>query len=119
MTERAEFTPATKRKAMERTGGKCSGLVELKMSCDQPAVEVDHIKRCEIEPDNSLANARPLCRTHHLIKTRMDQAAAAKGRRIRKETKASQAKKQKIYSRNNLTKQARADAASWKERLGR
>ena len=92
MTSRAEFSDATKRKAMELCNGICRGLVELKMNCDQPAVEVDHIKRCEIEPDNSLENARPLCRMHHLIKTRMDAAAAKKGRKIRKETKASRRK---------------------------
>jgi hypothetical protein len=83
---------------MEARGGICAGLIELKMTCDQPAVEVDHIKRCEIEPDNSLDNARPLCRAHHLLKTRMDQAAAKKGRHIRRETKKSQKPKARIRS---------------------
>jgi 5-methylcytosine-specific restriction endonuclease McrA len=116
MSKRLEFTPGTKRKAMELCGGICRGLIELKMSCDQPAVEVDHIKRCEIEPDNSLENARPLCKAHHAIKTAMDTAAAKKGRAIRRETKKSQKPKAKIRSRNTLTKEYRD---SVKERYAR
>jgi 5-methylcytosine-specific restriction endonuclease McrA len=116
MSARLEFTPATKRKAMELCGGICRGLIELKMSCDQPAVEVDHIKRCEIEPDNSLENARPLCRAHHLLKSRMDAAAAAKGRRIRRETKKSQKPKAKIRSRGFIGHRKFDGTAVYKER---
>jgi hypothetical protein len=121
-TTRLEFSEKTKRLAYERTGGKCAGLIEIKATCDQPATQVDHIKRCSLQPDNSLANARPLCAMHHLIKTRMDAAADKKGRKIRRETKKSQAPKRKIasgaklQSRNNLTKAARAEA---RERMGR
>jgi hypothetical protein len=95
MTKRLEFSPATKRKAYELRGGKCPGLIELKMPCGKDLAEdceYDHIKRCEIEPDNSLENCRPLCRIHHAIKTVMDAKDAARGRNIRRETKKSQAK---------------------------
>lgn len=116
MSARLEFTAATKRKAMELCGGICRGLIEIKATCDQPAVEVDHIKRNEIEPDNSLENARPLCKMHHLIKTRMDAADAKKGRKIRRETKKSQKPKAKIRSRGFMSKEQRREL---KERYAR
>ena len=116
MTKRLEFSDATKRAAFALRGGVCSGLIEVKSVCDQPIDEYDHIMRNEIRPDNSLANCRPLCKTCHLIKTRMDAAAAAKGRKIRRETKASQRPKAKIKSRNTLTRQARAEAIAWKNK---
>ena len=116
MGSRLEFTVSTKRKAMELCGGICRGLIELKMTCDQPAVEVDHIKRCEIEPDNSLENARPLCSTHHKIKTRMDAADAAKGRKIRRETKKSQKPKAKIRSLGFIGHSKFDGTAVYKER---
>jgi hypothetical protein len=111
MSERLEFSPATKRKAYELRGGKCAGLIEIKVSCDAPIEEYDHIKRCEIAPDNSLANCRPLCKLHHLIKTRMDQADAKKGRAIRRETKKSQKPKAKI--RNGRKLPTKADKEAW------
>ena len=108
MTKRAEFSPATKRKAYELRGGKCPGLVEIRMSCGKDissGCEYDHIKRCEIEPDNSLENCRPLCRAHHLIKTAMDAKQAAKGRRLRGENKPRT--KAKIQSRGFPTREER------------
>jgi 5-methylcytosine-specific restriction endonuclease McrA len=87
--------------------------------------EYDHIKRCEIEPDNSLENCRPLCRVHHAIKTAKDAKEAAKGRATRRETKKSQAKDAmrgkhfqkgaKINSRNTLSKEHREEMKAWKE----
>ena len=117
-TKRKEFSEATKRKAYELRGGKCPGLIELKMECGKDLsedCEYDHIKRCEIEPDNSLENCRPLCKVHHAIKTAMDAKQAAKGRRLRKETKKSQRPKAKIHSRNTLTKEERDKAKKWLE----
>lgn len=114
---RLEFTPATKRKAYELRGGKCPGLVELNMPCGKDlsgGCEYDHIKRCEIEPDNSLENCRPLCRNHHLIKTAMDAKQTAKGRRLRSENKPK--RKAKIQSRGFPSKQERERAKEWKER---
>jgi 5-methylcytosine-specific restriction endonuclease McrA len=108
MTKRLEFSPSTKRKAYELRDGKCPGLVELRMPCGKDLVEdceYDHIKRCEIEPDNSLENCRPLCRNHHLIKTAMDAKQAAKGRRIRGENKPK--RKAKINSPGFPSKEER------------
>jgi hypothetical protein len=96
---RLEFSAKTKREAYELRGGVCPGLIEIKSTCGRPIEEYDHIMRCEIEPDNSLANCRPLCNVCHSIKTAMDAKAAAKGRRLRKETKKSQKPKAKIPSR--------------------
>lgn len=116
MTGRLEFSDATKRADYERRGGICGGLIELKMTCDQPIAEYDHIKRNEIEPDNSLANCRGLCRAHHLIKSRLDAAAAAKGRKIRRETKKSQKPKAKIRSRGFIGHRKFDGTAVYKER---
>jgi hypothetical protein len=89
MTERAEFSTLTRMKALLKYT-TCPGLVEIKMTCGRPlgeGVEFDHIKRCEITPDNSVENCRPLCPVCHRIKTTLDAKAAAKGRRIRGENK--------------------------------
>lgn len=116
MSKRLEFSPSTKRKAYELRDGKCPGLVELKMPCGKDLAEdceYDHIKRCEIEPDNSLENCRPLCRVHHAIKTAKDAKEAAKGRRIRGENKPK--RKAKINNRNTLSKECREEMKAWKE----
>ena len=116
-TKRLEFSPKTKREAYELRGGVCPGLIEIKSTCGRPIEEYDHIKRCEIEPDNSLENCRPLCKVCHAIKTTMDAKAAAKCRRLRKETKASRKPKAKIRSRGFPTKEERqAMKARYEER---
>jgi 5-methylcytosine-specific restriction endonuclease McrA len=100
--KRLEFGEQTKKKAYALRGGRCPGLIEIGMSCGvslRDGCEYDHIKRCEIEPDNSLANCRPLCPNCHKIKTLLDSKSAAKGRHIRGETKKSQRPKAKIQSR--------------------
>jgi hypothetical protein len=110
---RKEFSEKTKREAYELRNGMCPGLVEIRSTCGRwlgHGCEYDHIKRCEIEPDNSLANCRPLCPICHAIKTVLDAKSAAKGRLIRKETKASQRPKAPIRSRNTLTKEERLRA---------
>ncbi len=111
MSKRLEFSPKTKREAYELRGGVCSGLIEMKMTCIKSLAddcEYDHIMRNEIKPDNSLANCRPLCRTHHAIKTALDAKAAAKGRRLRGENKPKRSAQ--IRSRGFLTKEERAAA---------
>jgi 5-methylcytosine-specific restriction endonuclease McrA len=98
-TTRAEFSEKTKREAHALRNGICPGLIEIKSTCGRPIEEYDHIMRCEIKPDNSLANCRPLCAVCHSIKTAMDAKAAKKGRLLRKETKKSRAPKAKIPNR--------------------
>jgi 5-methylcytosine-specific restriction endonuclease McrA len=98
MSDRLEFSHATKKKAYELRGGICAGLIEVKLICTRPIEVYDHIMRCEIKSDNSLANCRPLCSLCHTIKTTMDAKAAKKGRAIRRETKKSQKPKAKIRS---------------------
>jgi len=90
----------------------CFGLVEIHRKCGKllgstGATQFDHIKRNEIEPDNSVENCRPICQECHAIKTARDAAEAAKGRAIRKETKKSRRPKAKIRSRNTLSKEYR------------
>jgi len=116
VTKRLEFSLATKRKAYELRGGKCPGLIELKMPCGKDLsddCEYDHIKRNEIKPDNSLENCRPLCRNHHLVKTAMDAKQAAKGRRLRDENKPKRKKAWptggKIQSRGFPSKEERRE----------
>jgi hypothetical protein len=117
MTKRAEFTTATKLKATMRYL-TCPGVYELRIVCGKPlseGAEWDHIKRCEIEPDNSPENARPLCRNCHLAKSAMDAKQAAKGRRLRGENKPK--RKAKIQSRNTLSKEERDKARQWKQKV--
>lgn len=109
MSKRLEFSEKTKRAAHDLRGGVCLGLIEIKSTCGRPIEEYDHIKRCEIEPDNSLENCRPLCKICHAIKTVMDAKAAAKGRRLRKETKKSQRPKAKIRSAGFLSPEKRKE----------
>lgn len=112
MTKRLEFSTATKLEACIRRL-TCSGLVELRLTCNRPltdGVQFDHIKRCEIEPDNSVDNCRPLCLTCHAIKTAMDAKQAAKGRRLRGENKPKQKRNWpsgKIQSRGFPSKEER------------
>jgi hypothetical protein len=75
---------------------RCVGLFEINLKCSASlatGAEFDHIKRNKVEPDNSVANCRPLCgRACHKIKSARDKREDAKNRSIRCETKASQQK---------------------------
>lgn len=112
MTNRSEFTTLTKLRAMARYL-RCPGVFELGIKCGKQLgelseIEFDHIKRCEIEPDNSPENCRPLCVECHAAKTkRKDVLEAKKGRHIRRETKKSQQPKAKIQSRGFPSKEER------------
>lgn len=92
MTIRKEFTTLTKLKALARYI-RCPGVFELGIKCGKQfgslsEIQFDHIKRCEIEADNSPENARPLCAECHRAKTdRKDTPEAKKGRNIRGENK--------------------------------
>lgn len=108
---RLEFSEKTKRAAYALRGGMCPGLVEINTTCGAPLAEdceYDHIKRCEIEPDNSLENCRPICPPCHKIKTNRDAKCAKKGRKIRGETKKSRAPKAKIRGRGFASPEERA-----------
>jgi 5-methylcytosine-specific restriction endonuclease McrA len=97
--KRAEFTQKTKLEAMARYL-RCPGVPEKQRECGKPfgklsAVQFDHIKRDEIDSDNSPENCRPLCEECHRLKTSgngatsagSDTHMAAKGKRLRGETK--------------------------------
>ena len=91
---------------------RCPGLVEIHRKCGKPLrdrqhTNFDHVMRCEVKPDNSVENCRPLCHECHGIKTARDATETAKGRLIRKETVASRRPKAKIRSANTLTKEHR------------
>ncbi len=129
MTTRAEFTTLTKLKSLVRYI-RCPGVFELGIKCGKQfgslsEIEFDHVKRCEIEPDASPENCRPLCKDCHKAKTlRKDTLEAKKGRNIRGETKEAKARATmkgkhfmtgaKIQSRNTLSKQERERAKQWK-----
>ena len=95
---------------------KCVGLSELRLKCFATPVEIDHIMRCEIKPDNSPENGRPLCRTCHKIKSARDAMEAAKGRRLRNENKPK--RKAKIQSRGFPSPEEQEKAKQWKRRTG-
>jgi hypothetical protein len=124
--KRAEFTQKTKLEAMVRYL-RCPGLVERRLTCGKPFgklsdVQFDHIKREEIDGDNSPENCRPLCKECHRLKTSgngatsagSDTHMAAKGKRLRGELKPK--RKAKIANRGFPDKQTRQDL---KERYGR
>jgi hypothetical protein len=106
---RAEFTTLTKLRAVARYL-RCPGVPEKRRDCGKAFgrledIEFDHIKREEIDGDNSPENCRPLCAECHALKTfgngatsaGSDVHMAAKGRRLRGETK--QRPKAKIAGR--------------------
>jgi hypothetical protein len=92
MAMRAEFTTLTKLKSLVRYI-RCPGVFELGIKCGKQfgslsEIEFDHVKRCEIEPDASPENCRPLCKDCHKAKTiRKDTLEAKKGRNLRGENK--------------------------------
>lgn len=107
--KRAEFTQKTKLEAMARYL-RCPGVPEKQRQCGRPfgrlsEVRFDHIAAETFTHDNSPENCRPLCQECHDLKTNgtgatsagSDQHMAAKGRRLRGETK--QGPKAKIRSR--------------------
>jgi 5-methylcytosine-specific restriction endonuclease McrA len=115
--KRAEFTQKTKLEAMARYL-RCPGVPEKQRECGKPfgklsAVQFDHIKRDEIDGDNSPENCRPLCAECHQLKTSgngatsagSDTHMAAKGKRLRGETKTG--KKAKIPNRGFPTPEQR------------
>lgn len=88
---RKEFTKATKREALKRSGGHCEATGILYgwpsgTGCYNPlsyGVHFDHILACSNGGDNSLANCAAVCRSCHDIKTRKhDTPRAAKTVRI-------------------------------------
>lgn len=124
--KRAEFTTLTKLRAVARYL-RCPGVPEKRRSCGKPFgrledIEFDHIKREEIDGDNSPENCRPLCAECHALKTNgngatsagSDKHMAAKGRRLRGETK--QGPKAKMRSRRFPTADERR---ALKERYAR
>ena len=107
--KRAEFTLKTKLEAMARYL-RCPGVPEKRHVCGKPfghlsAVRFDHIAAETFTHDNSPENCRPLCADCHALKTDgngatsagSDKHMAAKGRRLRGETKTGP--KAKIPSR--------------------
>jgi 5-methylcytosine-specific restriction endonuclease McrA len=81
---RAEFTTATKREALRRSGGHCEAIVEG-VRCNAPlgyGVDFDHVDADYFSKDNSLENCAAICRTCHKAKTRQDVKKIAKSKRI-------------------------------------
>lgn len=74
---RAEFSKATKRAALERSGGRCEAVGKLYgfksgLRCGWPlhyGVEFDHINLEANSHDNSLTNCQAICRECHGVKT--------------------------------------------------
>lgn len=92
MGAREEFTKATKRAALERSGGKCEASGPLygypfEFRCNAPlshGVEFDHFILASEGGDASLDNCRAVCPHCHSFKTRkIDTPKAAKIKRVR------------------------------------
>lgn len=90
---RSEFSKATKRAALERSGGRCEAVGELYglpfgQRCNTPLAkgwEADHFPIAATEPDcTGLDNCVACCPTCHSYKTRTyDIPAQAKTKRVR------------------------------------
>lgn len=89
---RSEFTKATKRQALERSGGRCEAVgavygLNPGQRCNSDFArgkEFDHYpKRAADGGDNSLENCMCVCTQCHAFKTRtFDTPMAAKGKRV-------------------------------------
>lgn len=99
---RREFTKATKREALKRSGGLCEAVGEWYglregQRCNAPlsyGVEFDHIDLDANSKDNSLGNCAAVCIDCHRVKTfGHDIPVAAKTRR--QQDKARGIKKRK------------------------
>lgn len=84
---RAEFTKATKREALRRSGGRCEGIGEwyglnAGVRCQMPlnrGVQFDHVILDANSHDNSLENCAAVClRCHRHKTTKRDTPLAAK-----------------------------------------
>jgi hypothetical protein len=108
-SKRAEFSQKTKLEAMARYL-RCPGVPEKQRKCGKPFgrledIRFDHVAAETFTHDNSPENCRPLCQECHDLKTFGSRATsagsdvhmAAKGRRLRGETKRGP--KAKIRSR--------------------
>jgi 5-methylcytosine-specific restriction endonuclease McrA len=88
---RHEFTKATKREALKRSGGYCEASGDIytwaEERCIAPlahGVEFDHILACSNGGDNSLGNCAAVCKKCHAFKTtKFDTPRAAKTKRMR------------------------------------
>lgn len=105
---RREFTKATKRAALFRSGGLCEGVgpwygLEPGKRCNTSlaaGVQFDHIDLDANSKDNSLANCAAVCIRCHAIKTRThDIPVAAKTLRRQDAARGIRSVKQKIQSR--------------------
>ncbi|MEL6859273.1 MAG: HNH endonuclease signature motif containing protein [Pseudomonadota bacterium] len=93
MTRTNDFTPATKRKARERSGGTCEvhriskelrkvWYSALPLECNRKGEEVDHIIPETNGGSRDLSNAAYLCKLCHAIKTVVDNKMAKKANRL-------------------------------------
>jgi len=88
---RTEFTRATKRQALERSGYRCEATGSRygfedgqRCNCDLSlGVQFDHNIPCELSGGNSLQNCMALCIKCHKWKTRNDVKQIAKSNRER------------------------------------
>lgn len=107
--KRAEFTTLTKLRAVARYL-RCPGVPEKRRQCGKAFgrledIRFDHVAAETFTHDSSPENCRPLCQECHDLKTFGSRATsagsdvhmAAKGKRLRGETK--QGPKAKIQSR--------------------
>ncbi|GLS45099.1 HNH endonuclease [Methylobacterium brachythecii] len=83
---RTNFSKATKRAALARSGGCCEGNLETGMRCDAPIgsgrpVEFDHVLQDWMGGDATLGNCEALCPPCHKAKTAADAARRAKAKR--------------------------------------
>lgn len=105
---RREFTKATKREALKRSGGRCEAVgewyaLEKGERCFgflSYGVQFDHIDLDANSKDNSLANCAAICPRCHRYKTaKIDIPKAAKTVRQQDKDQGIFAAKQKIQSR--------------------
>ena len=105
---RREFTKATKREALKRSGGRCEAIGEWYdlrkgercFGFLSYGVQFDHIDLDANSKDNSLANCAAICPRCHRYKTaKIDIPKAAKTVRQQDKDLGIRAAKQKIQSR--------------------
>jgi 5-methylcytosine-specific restriction endonuclease McrA len=78
--ERREFSRKVKLAAWQRAGGKCEQCTRALRPGD---IRYDHVLPCFWGGEASLQNCQVICRACDAPKTRSDQKAIAKGKRVR------------------------------------
>lgn len=89
IADKRRMTPARRKRILERFGGCCARL-----GCEETTgLELDHRIAIALGGKDEDENLEPLCRAHHLTKTKLDVKLISKAKRIVKKAAPDYEKK--------------------------